>query len=370
MLFTGNVQGAKHAVLVGVVFLSIGICLTLPVTLSLSSIAPRIFTSDPCLLNAIFAPMFVLTVVSSFDWIRIPLEGVARGSGKQLLGSIINLLCYLAIAMPLGIVLTIVAGLGAIGYWIGLTSGGFLQCVLYAVMLLSMNWRKESEKAWRMAGKESEHSQESDHELQASAAPAAAEITTETHSTAFEGNSDLVLQESASKIHEKSSSSEQNTEPLLLAAEGPSSTGNISTNSLSATVFTHYDHENLNLNLAAASDADTDDSDATLLLSETGDESSEAESVVHENCESVNDKVEETAHSTVRIPLQTVVLRVITVVAMFVLLAVSVVVSQLYVYQSSIGPCLPEHSTLNVTANITHNATANTTNAYPACTAL
>ena len=308
--------------------------------------------------------MFLLVAVSSFDWIRIPLEGVIRGSGKQLLGSIVNLLCYLAIATPLGIVLTIVAGLGATGYWIGLTSGGLLQCVLYTVMLLSMNWRKESEKAWRMAGKESEQSQESDHELQASTP---AETTAEDHSTTFEENSDSVLQGSANI---KSRNSEQDTEPLLLAAEGPSSAGNVPTNSVSATIFTHHDHENLNLNLTAASDTETDDTDATLLLSETGDESSEAESVAFENCKSVNDKVEETAHSTVRIPLRTVTLRVITVVAMFVLLAVSVVVSQLYVYQSSIGPCLPENSTLNATANITLNGTANTTNAYPACTAL
>ena len=357
LLFAGNVPGAKRAVLVGVVFLTTGICLTLPLTLSLGSIAPRIFTSDPCLLGAVSSgPMFVLAVVVLLDWIRVPFEGVVKGSGKQLLGAIINLICYWAVALPLGVVLAIVAGLGAIGYWIGLTSGLFLQCVLYTVMLLTMNWKKESDKAWRMAGTEADQPfQESDHELQAQTP---AETNPGTYSTMYDaGNSDLVPEETASALFNKSCSSDQDTEPLLSPAEHQLPTKNDPTNALSTKVdITHcQDHETSNL--AAVSGVETDDTDALLLLSET-EGSSEEENVDYEASMSASDEVEQSPNSIVRIPLRTIVLRVFTLVVMFVLLAVSLVVSQLYVYQSGLGPCLPANSTLlSATANTTTNAT-------------
>ena len=311
--------------------------------------------------------MFVLAVISTTDWIRLPLEGVVRGSGKQFLGSIINLFCYLAVALPLGIVLATVAGLGATGYWIGLTSGGLLQCVLYSVMILSMNWKKEAEKAQRVAGKEVEQFQEPDHELQASAAPS--ENTTEAHSTHNEeGDSDLAVQGSASNINVLNNktdiSSEQNLESLILAEESVSPTSNDTTSTSSAVVCTHRDQEDSKL--VAASDVEETDSIDALLLPET-EEPSEADSV--ENSTSASAKIKEPPKSNVRISLSTVLLRVTTLVAMLVLLVVSVTVSQLYVYQSTMGPCLPDNNTqpLNTTANITLNGTTNATDANPTC---
>ena len=309
--------------------------------------------------------MFVLAVISTTDWIRLPLEGVVRGSGKQFLGSIINLFCYLAVALPLGIVLATVAGLGATGYWIGLTSGGLLQCVLYSVMILSMNWKKEAEKAQRVAGKEVEQFQESGHELQASAAPS--ENTTEAHSTHNEeGDSDLALQGSASNVlnNKTDISSEQDLESLIFAEESVSPTSNDTTSMSSAVVCTRGDQEDSKL--VAASDVEETDSIDALLLPET-EESSEADSV--ENSTSASTKIKEPPKSNVRISLPTVFLRVTTLVAMLVLLVVSVTVSQLYVYQSTMGPCLPDNSTqsLNTTANITLNGTTNATDANPTC---
>ena len=308
--------------------------------------------------------MFVLALISTTDWIRLPLEGVIRGSGKQFHGSIINLFCYLAVALPLGIVLATVAGLGATGYWIGLTSGGLLQCVLYSVLLLSMNWRKEAEKAQRVAGKEVEQFQESDRELQASAAPA--EKTTEANSTPEEeGDSDLVLQSSASNVlSNKTDISEQDLESLISAAESVPPTSNDTTSTSSPMVCTHRDQEDSKL--VAVSDVEETDSIDALLLPKT-EESSETDSI--ENSTSASAKIKEPPKSNVRIPLPTAFLRVTTLVAMFVLLAVSVAVSQLYVYQSTMGPCLSDNSTqlLNSTADITLNATTNATDANPTC---
>ena len=118
--------------------------------------------------------------------------------------------------------------------------------------------------------------------------------------------------------------------------------------------------------LVAASDVEETDSIDALLLPET-EESSEADSV--ENSTSASAKIKEPPKSNVRISLPTVFLRATTLVAMLVLLVVSVTVSQLYVYQSTMDPCLPDNSTqsLNATANITLNATTNATDANPTC---
>lgn len=215
-----------------------------------------------------------------------------------------------------------------------------------------------------MAGKEVEQFQESDRE---EASAAAIEKTIEAHSTHNEeGNSDLALQGSESNVLNNSIdiSSEEDLEPLISSAASVSPTSNDTTSTSSATVCTHRDQEDSKL--AAASDVKETDSIDTLLLLETED-FSEADSV--ENSTSASAKIKEPRKTNVRIPLLTVFLRVTTLVAMLALLAVSVAVSQLYVYQSTMGPCLPDNSTqlLNATANITLNATTNTTDANPTC---
>ena len=59
----------------------------------------------------------------------------------------------------------------------------------------------------------------------------------------------------------------------------------------------------------------------------------------------------------------TIILRIVTLLAMIVLLTVAVTVSQVFVYQSNLGICSSENTTLalNVTANVT------STSAQPAC---
>ena len=55
------------------------------------------------------------------------MAGVLRGSGRQLLGAAVNFFCYYVIGLPIGIVLALVADLGALGMWSGLIIGSILQ---------------------------------------------------------------------------------------------------------------------------------------------------------------------------------------------------------------------------------------------------
>ena len=95
------------------------------------------------------------------------MQGVLRGTGKQLSGAIINFISFYLIGLPVGTLLAIVAKLGALGMWIGLLIPStlqvwttplqscdghmtlffcFSQAILYFVIVLTLNWEKESLK--------------------------------------------------------------------------------------------------------------------------------------------------------------------------------------------------------------------------------
>ena len=108
------------------------------------------------------------------------MQGVLRGSGKQLSGAIYNFISFYVIGFPVGVVLAIVAGMGTLGMWIGLLLGCALQVRLatsvkqvfvclchdeyvmdsvsvsfqtlfYLIIIFTMNWEKESQKVFQFS---------------------------------------------------------------------------------------------------------------------------------------------------------------------------------------------------------------------------
>ena len=53
-----------------------------------------------------------------------------RGTGKQLSGAIINFVAFYLMGFPLGVVLAVVVGLGALGMWTGLLVASVIQVSL------------------------------------------------------------------------------------------------------------------------------------------------------------------------------------------------------------------------------------------------
>ena len=58
------------------------------------------------------------------------IQGVLRGTGKQLSGAIINFVAFYLMGFPLGVVLAVVVGLGALGMWTGLLVASVIQVSL------------------------------------------------------------------------------------------------------------------------------------------------------------------------------------------------------------------------------------------------
>ena len=362
--------------------MSVWMLLIVVLTLAFKGLIPRLFTSDPCLLAVISTPMFVVTWSIASDSVQGILGGAVRASGKQLLGSINNIFTFWVVGLPLGTFLTFVAGLGATGYWVGLSTGSTLQAILYAVILLSMNWRKESEKAQRMAEKE-----EQIESLQVTKFPedGKGEVNVDSNN-GMNGqvfsciSKTLSVQESAAHQEDDSKQvdEEEDAVPLLPLPTGNSSEKVILDEQSSCYHVTNGLTPNQHDHIPAVSEFDLDneaqpDDDRLLLLSEGEEGEADCDDNQTENDsdrktdvanESVNPTNISAAMSVRPISPMTVVLRIATLFAMTVVLAVAVTVSQMFVYQSNLGICSAENTTLalNVTANVT------STSAQPTCT--
>ena len=374
-LYVGNAKAAKRAVLVGMVFTSAWVLLIVALTLAFKGLLPKLFTSDPCLLEALAVPMFVIPWFVGFDSVQGTLGGVVRASGKQLYGSFINFFTYWVFGLPLGAVLTIIAGLGATGYWIGLTCAPFLQSVLYAVMLLSMNWRKESEKAQRMAGKEVEQTDRSEMirfhvEGKGKANTGSSSDNTYCGEAVANGLlSSVSVEENEARCKDGDNLVEEDDDamPLLpnISAEAPqagSSSVNVANGEKSPSSMPNHCVHLHGVRGSDFNDAKCDD-DLLPLMSEEeegepswGHSEGESGTDIETEAEATNGPTFTTTSVPV-LRLQTVILRVATLLATIFLLAVAVTVSQLY--QSDMGLCL--------NSTIAHNLTVNITNSQPAC---
>ena len=121
------------------------------VTLTLRDYIPMIFTSDPTILHAINVHFYVMAVSIFCDALQSSLSGVIIGSGWQIAGAVLNILCFWVVGIPVAVSLAIAAHLGALGYLIGEASAVFCMLCSYSVTVASMNWTKRSEVAQKMA---------------------------------------------------------------------------------------------------------------------------------------------------------------------------------------------------------------------------
>ena len=74
------------------------------------------------------------------------ISGVLRGVGLQALAAVVNFTVFYLIGLPIGISLALLADMRTLGMWIGLGIATTLQCAIFSVVLLSMNWKKQAER--------------------------------------------------------------------------------------------------------------------------------------------------------------------------------------------------------------------------------
>uniref|UniRef100_H3BYT6 Multidrug and toxin extrusion protein n=1 Tax=Tetraodon nigroviridis TaxID=99883 RepID=H3BYT6_TETNG len=114
---------------------------------ALKDYVPYVFTNDEQIRKrvaelAIFYSLFII-----FDAISAALGGIIRGTGRQKIGAICNILGYYGVGLPVGVSLMFAAKLGITGLWIGLLTCIFLQTSFLTFYLSRLNWKKVTEEA-------------------------------------------------------------------------------------------------------------------------------------------------------------------------------------------------------------------------------
>ncbi|CAL5058719.1 unnamed protein product [Urochloa decumbens] len=87
--------------------------------------------------------MPVLAVCILFDGLQSVLSGVVRGSGRQKLGAVINLVAYYVAGIPAAFFFAFVCHLRGMGLWFGLLCGLVVQMLLLLLISVCVNWNGE-----------------------------------------------------------------------------------------------------------------------------------------------------------------------------------------------------------------------------------
>ncbi|XP_010558567.1 PREDICTED: protein DETOXIFICATION 9-like isoform X2 [Tarenaya hassleriana] len=91
------------------------------------------------------SPLLCLSFI--FDSMLSIFSGVARGTGWQHLGAVVNIGAYYLTGIPIGVVLCFVMKWGGKGLWVGVLTGSALQALLLGLITSRTNWYKQAMKA-------------------------------------------------------------------------------------------------------------------------------------------------------------------------------------------------------------------------------
>jgi MATE family multidrug resistance protein len=124
--------------------------------LLLSNTMPRWFTDDENVLEIVTSVIPLLAIFSIFNGNQVSMGGVLRGQGAMRFQFITNVLCYWALAIPLGYYLALFAsehtyinddgekvtgaGIGVLGQWMALGLASFLIQIIYFFYLFYLDW--------------------------------------------------------------------------------------------------------------------------------------------------------------------------------------------------------------------------------------
>lgn len=101
-----------------------------------------LFTKEPDFRKECDKILVLVALNQLMDPFNVLAAGVLRGQGRQHIGSVLNMISYYLVALPLGYVLGFHAGLKLAGLWYGLMVGvGFLTAGQF-VAIYRTNWEK------------------------------------------------------------------------------------------------------------------------------------------------------------------------------------------------------------------------------------
>jgi MATE family multidrug resistance protein len=113
------------------------------------------FSTDPTLIDLIVRMIPLSCSFQLFDAIQASCGGALRGMGKPLIASFATFVAYWCLGIPLGAFLAFFCKLKLYGLWGGIAIGAFLSASFQFLVILFVNWKKESDKAVQRSEEES-----------------------------------------------------------------------------------------------------------------------------------------------------------------------------------------------------------------------
>ncbi|CAL8462043.1 g1574 [Coccomyxa elongata] len=117
------------------------------VGIALRDVWGYLFTDDPNVIDVIEIILPVVFFSELGDGLNCVCGGIMRGAGRQLLASILNLITYWGLGLPLASVLGLHYGLGVQGLWWGLATTTTVQGLAMCATVLCFDWDKEVKSA-------------------------------------------------------------------------------------------------------------------------------------------------------------------------------------------------------------------------------
>ncbi|KAL9975274.1 hypothetical protein ACROYT_G012423 [Oculina patagonica] len=164
-LGAGNAQAAKKTVKVALLLV---VCIELvvfAVFFGLQETTGRLFTDNRDVLSLYKKTIRLMSAFFFFDGIQGVCSGIVRGSGRQMIGVLINFISFCCFGLPLGISLMYLVFHDVTGLWIGLFCGVSLQSFLYVILLWRTDWEKQGQLAQQRTGVKSVKDQTCDNLL-------------------------------------------------------------------------------------------------------------------------------------------------------------------------------------------------------------
>lgn len=116
---------------------------------SLRSYIPRLFSSDPEVVEIVAQVLPLCAAFQLFDALAANCNGILRGLGRQEIGGYVQLFLYYVIAMPLSMTTTFVLDWGVMGLWTGVALALALVSLIEAIFISRANWNRSVEDAVR-----------------------------------------------------------------------------------------------------------------------------------------------------------------------------------------------------------------------------
>eukprot|EP01089_Gocevia_fonbrunei_P021924 TRINITY_DN8677_c0_g1_i1.p1 TRINITY_DN8677_c0_g1~~TRINITY_DN8677_c0_g1_i1.p1 ORF type:complete len:484 (-),score=66.08 TRINITY_DN8677_c0_g1_i1:38-1489(-) len=137
-----DANGAKRAA-----WVSIGIVLAIEGVMFVCILAVHnywgyIFTSDEEVLDLLSKLTVALAVFAVFDSLQGVGGGILRGSGRQVLGAVMNVAVYWLGQLPVATILALLVGWGIYGQWLGIGAFAISLGLMQLVLVATTNWEK------------------------------------------------------------------------------------------------------------------------------------------------------------------------------------------------------------------------------------